>query len=1027
MKRIVHQLVFGIILCVFTASTAILSTVAWFRYGVDIQIGGDTADVTGGLEKSYFGGGDGSEGNPYIISDKNHLYNLAWLQYIGYFNTAGHIYNPESGSPTPYIYSNYFKITNNIDMSGITLPPIGTEAYPFFGHLDGTNSSGGSFSISNLTISNDNPSQSNINADFGIFRPVNIPSFATQPRVVGFFGAIGHIPTNTTLNNYDLSSIAPTFTNLTLNNLTVKCGEHDSPSQLLIGLAAGYVGGEGTLSGVKVTGSSSLTVNGQSAVDSSITSKLSDYGLVGYSENKSQSGSYSQKLSEHYNSSDDGEAPDFGGSVDFKNITDFADIAWSNKNTASSNYQFKDSSGHTLASYTFASNTLSSYTYFMSKKDATSSSYTSYYGSNYYDDTYIPFSFHKNGSYYSMGSNNTGYMTSSDGAASGYKSSLRLARTSYNNGYISLSIGGSGGATNATTSIPSKVLNSETKYYLITKNRKTVANSNLSNTDHYAMIDYGLDNTVNPNIASYTASDLTSNNWYKAAHKVMFDNRMTVSQLDLNEVAFASSRQGVIQSLTARAEDNDWRMYGGRLMTSNNTMLSESNKFKIPYANILNESYSDYELLRNAIDFNLGATGTIRFYSFLAYNDQDSSHSGGGWGGTLRDRSARAQDWGFFDVYQVTRSSDKKTITGVSKIVKIYLDKSASQYSQNRYAYVFENQADSYSSNSNYELYFDMAWMNGDTNRMSKLPATLYYFEFPLNKGEYAFGSPSLASGSSKCSSGYLVYLDIAAAAEQEPTDTITAHSITTKRTGSAFPIGVDFAPVAVSGNGGESIGIYIPASTTQQTIAGTVEFSITQENTQTGALGSILIRNSSNIATYSFQGTKYTSSDPASGKFTVSGTIGNIESPPGGGVRVLIINLKTASGDVYCARITDELTDDNGTFTETDSTYELDSGSGFVDSSKSAINNLSEDLDVDMLRALRIAAVLTRQSGSFNEFVTTYDTENCSHTDHVIDVDIATNGTTIGIEVEPYDEDNNMFIFKIGGIQYSNGSTYSN
>ena len=45
-------------------------------------------------------------------------------------------------------------------MNGLTLPPIGTEIFPFLGNFDGNNCT-----ISNFTISNDDPTLSN--SDFG--------------------------------------------------------------------------------------------------------------------------------------------------------------------------------------------------------------------------------------------------------------------------------------------------------------------------------------------------------------------------------------------------------------------------------------------------------------------------------------------------------------------------------------------------------------------------------------------------------------------------------------------------------------------------------------------------------------------------------------------------------------------------------------------------------------------------------------------------------------------------------------------
>lgn len=317
-------------LTMITFGSLLTSSIAWFKEGKDINLGnGGAVNIDAGAEAAYYGGGDGSEDDPYIISNRNHLYNLAWLQYIGMYNVD----NISSDSPSVSIQEKYFKITDDIYMDGIVLPPIGTETYPFFGHIDGGiyNTGGdliGTRTIYNLVVSNDDPTQST--SDFGIHKPSTIPSHALQlngsnqlTRVVGFVGVVGHIPTNTTITSNDYNSITPSITNIVLNNITTQGGTNSSPSQLLIGLAGGYV--DGVLSGVKVSGDKSyIKVNNQTAVDSTkITKELSDYGLVGYATDdyKEYGGDYSQSIGQYYDSELEAQGKDnaWGGSVDMYN------------------------------------------------------------------------------------------------------------------------------------------------------------------------------------------------------------------------------------------------------------------------------------------------------------------------------------------------------------------------------------------------------------------------------------------------------------------------------------------------------------------------------------------------------------------------------------------------------------------------------------------------------------------------------------------------------------------------------------
>ena len=101
---------------------------AWFSNNNNI-----TQNINGYTTGAYFARGKGTKDDPYVINRPIHFYNLAWLQYIGYF---------KGKEP-------YFVIENDLNMKDMVLPPIRTKENPFLGHLDGT-----SKKISNLTISN---------------------------------------------------------------------------------------------------------------------------------------------------------------------------------------------------------------------------------------------------------------------------------------------------------------------------------------------------------------------------------------------------------------------------------------------------------------------------------------------------------------------------------------------------------------------------------------------------------------------------------------------------------------------------------------------------------------------------------------------------------------------------------------------------------------------------------------------------------------------------------------------------------
>lgn len=227
-------------------------SLAWFVSLAKLDPTGD-ASATG----AYFAYGNGSQEKPFGISQPRHLYNLAWLQYMGKFNKT----DSDTGKKQTY----YFELAGDIDRTDYALPPIGTKTYPFIGSFNGN-----SHKITGLTISN--------NLDDFHQRPysgVKESDFPEQINIVGFFGVVGSYE-NTAGINYDTSANQIVDTGLV--DLTVK----SSSRTTLAGLAAGYVNGK--LQGVAVNDSSFQFKENTSPT--TITNNLSDYSLVGYVKDK---------------------------------------------------------------------------------------------------------------------------------------------------------------------------------------------------------------------------------------------------------------------------------------------------------------------------------------------------------------------------------------------------------------------------------------------------------------------------------------------------------------------------------------------------------------------------------------------------------------------------------------------------------------------------------------------------------------------------------------------------------------------
>ncbi len=339
-------------LALLIAMLLIVPTLAW--YASYVEIDQNDAEITGSSAGTYFDSGDGSVDNPYILTTPTHLYNLAWLQYIGYFN-LGEINNGRAQT--------YFKLENNIDMTGIKVPPIGTTEYPFIGSFDGNGCV-----ISNLTTANakslldKRPTSSKFAVDDLLSEYGGAPNEAGA--VMGFFGVIGDYgdelagltgvtisddtpPTTedsstektnaNTVYKKDIKVINTGITGYTLEN---------SSNATTIGFAAGYV--NATLQNILVNDCTLKTKNNASAT--SFTENISDHTLVGHCEedyesslNVTELDLYSPTVTEteDINSSGGGIDTNWGGSIAmdklFENISNVRD----SNSTGMSDYAHK--------------------------------------------------------------------------------------------------------------------------------------------------------------------------------------------------------------------------------------------------------------------------------------------------------------------------------------------------------------------------------------------------------------------------------------------------------------------------------------------------------------------------------------------------------------------------------------------------------------------------------------------------------------------------------------------------------------
>lgn len=188
-------------------------------------------------------------------------------------------------------------------------------------------------------------------------------------------------------------------------------------------------------------------------------------------------------------------------------------------------------------------------------------------------------------------------------------------------------------------------------------------------------------------------------------------------------------------------------IYGLHFMnlTENTSIGDNTHRVTVPTAWINGTRYTDYVMPTNCIDFNLKQRGSINFFAGSYYTNNNS----------------------FFALYKVVRGNDG-SLQSVIEIEKIYGNPTndlapvyyklsgQSRYTTDGKTFLTDEQWAALPSTSKEPL-FDMDWVtmsNGNTI----VNNAVYYFEIPVNEGEYALGC---VTGDK--TGAYLMYLDIGA------------------------------------------------------------------------------------------------------------------------------------------------------------------------------------------------------------------------------------------------------------------------
>ena len=225
--------------------------------------------------------------------------------------------------------------------------------------------------------------------------------------------------------------------------------------------------------------------------------------------------------------------------------------------------------------------------------------------------------------------------------------------------------------------------------------------------------------------------------------------------------------------------DSGSLIYGLHFMDA---QISKNHKITIDKAAINGELYYNFELPEDSIDFTIPQRGNIAFFAGTYFSGNNA----------------------FFSLHRIIRDPDNYShITDIKEIKKVYgptdlakyqltsdtrIDRAKTYYVKNNnntfskvtapdvanlstyyeevdcpYIYLYSGDNNYYINDDkitgtpesrNYQLVFDLEWITSPTSIVNN---AVYYFEIPVNEGEFALGSVPDKNGA------YLIYLDIAA------------------------------------------------------------------------------------------------------------------------------------------------------------------------------------------------------------------------------------------------------------------------
>lgn len=742
----------------------------WFIKGEKNKLG-----ATAAINKSYYESGDGlSPETAFEIARPMQLYYFAWLQNLGYYNVAENDQAAIASGRMPAPV--YFKVSNDLDMAGFILPSIGTSDYPFVGVFDG-----GGHSVNGLTVSN--------TTDYGaITYPPSGSDGVVGFQIVGFFGVIGKLKNVSVTYNASAACVK----NLVLDGITVKSEDPHNDSSL-IGVAAGYVNGE--ISGVTVI-NANVSVSGGIVPLSEYSTNYSDFTLVGHCENDCLSAlnlCFVETAAPYVDpayipgSVGAGGGDSWGGSIDMKalnlrlfNLLNSGNVTYSSRKYfgyySDSDHNISVGRGGTNIQNYFARNPTATRVFY----NLLGNGLHSYYSQNFtMPGTSIPLLVDDD--YKTIGKN-TGYIVSDTENLSGISGTIRSS--SYETRFISNSLDD----VNKTRS--QVLLGTGTTFPSYDKTKLEIL-TNFGST--YSPYNFVL---VKDEMDGFNGDHTPTQS--SAVYGYRKDAGTTPTALGLGK--YNSSRLSIDSVLSGEDFIHGIHFVGSSI--SINKTLTINN------ALINGTVFPTYELPKSSVNFKVKESGHINFFGGSYY----AQGSFGSWADS------------FFSLHEVTRSGSN--ISSINEIKYIYENTNYDPNVLGSKKYVYQYAGGSVPQNAG-ALIFDMRFLT----EQPPVDNALYYFEIPVNEGEYALGTVSGKSGG-----GYLMYLDISATS-------VEADGVKTVETTSFLKYKYEYpSGVGLSGDG------TVPPAVLAETISVTGEKIINIYSAQTDSFTELLIRNASSV-----------------------------------------------------------------------------------------------------------------------------------------------------------------------------------